>query len=482
MRPTRRTAALAILGSGLLVFAVVLGRVELVIGGAALGAFLVSAQYRAVQTWAATDDALAITYALDKQRVTVDDTVNLTVDLGLSTPAAAPVTASLPRPVGARFASGTVPTVGIQPGATSASVSCALDHPVTGSVDLPRIEVEYTDQLGLFIETVTHGSPPSIRVDAKSTGDVHVGQGGRRFAASYGSHRSGETGAGLDPAEIRQYLPGDPVNRIDWQAYARLGEPYVREFEVESDQRTVIICDHSKSMAQEVDDAPAVAYVREVALGLASQAESQSDPLELYTVDDDGITSRRGPTTSTTGYRRIQQTLLNLDASHASTAVDRSSGSRVSQPDGVNTETPLEERLRPYLNVSGYVSRISSRPLFKTVQRALAEAGDRPRFIVVTDDADRTLLEELVAYLDGRGQLLLFVLPAVLFDPAAMRDLDDAYARYLDFESFRRRLSNAPGVDIYEVAPGERTDTILSAQSSSERAAATDGGRWEGDT
>jgi len=44
-----------------------------------------------------------------------------------------------------------------------------------------------------------------------------------------------------------------------------------------------------------------------------------------------------------------------------------------------------------------------------------------------------------------------------------MRDLDDAYHRYTEFEAFRRELAAIPRVTAFEVGPSDRLANVLSA-------------------
>lgn len=56
----------------------------------------------------------------------------------------------------------------------------------------------------------------------------------------------------------------------------------------------------------------------------------------------------------------------------------------------------------------------------------------------------------------------MFVAPTVLYEEDSLTDLDGAYDRYSEFESFRRRLVG-DGVDADEVAPEDRLDAVLAA-------------------
>jgi uncharacterized protein (DUF58 family) len=67
-------------------------------------------------------------------------------------------------------------------------------------------------------------------------------------------HRAGELlarrpGPGSEPSESRQYVPGDDVRRMDWNATARTGSPYVRDRLHEHDLACWVVLDRSASTA-----------------------------------------------------------------------------------------------------------------------------------------------------------------------------------------------------------------------------------------
>lgn len=62
-----------------------------------------------------------------------------------------------------------------------------------------------------------------------------------------GDHRNLAFGAGLDLAELREYVPGDDVRALDWNVSARMGQPYVRTFHEDRDVTAWIILDLSES-------------------------------------------------------------------------------------------------------------------------------------------------------------------------------------------------------------------------------------------
>ncbi len=63
-----------------------------------------------------------------------------------------------------------------------------------------------------------------------------------------GLHRSPFHGFSVEFAEHRQYRPGDEIKYIDWKIYSRTDRYYVKQFEEETNLRSVIAVDCSASM------------------------------------------------------------------------------------------------------------------------------------------------------------------------------------------------------------------------------------------
>lgn len=77
----------------------------------------------------------------------------------------------------------------------------------------------------------------------------------RLVGLAFGGMRSVRRGSGSDVAGSRPYQPGDPVERIDWAASARLSlatggdEFVVREHFAEEAPRVVVLCDRRPAMS-----------------------------------------------------------------------------------------------------------------------------------------------------------------------------------------------------------------------------------------
>jgi uncharacterized protein (DUF58 family) len=63
-----------------------------------------------------------------------------------------------------------------------------------------------------------------------------------------GERRSTKRGSSLEFADYRDYVRGDDLRRVDWNAYARLERPFIKLFEEEEDLSVHVLVDASRSM------------------------------------------------------------------------------------------------------------------------------------------------------------------------------------------------------------------------------------------
>jgi uncharacterized protein (DUF58 family) len=74
-------------------------------------------------------------------------------------------------------------------------------------------------------------------------------QAGRRVDSLFaGNYRSAFRGRGMEFEEVRPYVPGDDVRRIDWNVTARTGEPFIKEFREERQLTLQLVLDVSGSV------------------------------------------------------------------------------------------------------------------------------------------------------------------------------------------------------------------------------------------
>src|SRR5712664_1415908 len=64
-----------------------------------------------------------------------------------------------------------------------------------------------------------------------------------------GLHKSPYHGFSVEFAEHRQYMPGDEIKHLDWKIYGKTDRYYIKQFEEETNLKSYISLDASKSMA-----------------------------------------------------------------------------------------------------------------------------------------------------------------------------------------------------------------------------------------
>lgn len=65
---------------------------------------------------------------------------------------------------------------------------------------------------------------------------------------SRGEHLSGKGGSSTDFADFRDYAAGDDLRYVDWNIFARLRRPYIKQFQHEEEMHIVVLIDGSTSM------------------------------------------------------------------------------------------------------------------------------------------------------------------------------------------------------------------------------------------
>jgi len=466
MQPTgdlRREAAVA---AAVVVIAVVVDRPVLLLGAAGVAAAVVARQYAALRSFAAVDDALTVAVGAGGSNTVVGraTTVPIAVSLGRPVDCAVRVTVDPPVPASPEAEPA---TIDLPAGTTTAEATLTFAVPVAGRFALPDAAVEIVDSSGRIEETLSRATDTEIDVAARSPRDVHVGAGGRRVAAANGAHASGSRGSGLVPVETRPYVAGDSLANIDWKATARFDSPHVREFEVETELRTVLVVDRRTAMATGPPGETKLDYARDVALGYAARAERQTDPLGLYVVGEGTVTDAVSPTSGSEGYRRIRDALHGLEVRTDGAPSVRPSvdspvapfSSSVSLEEG---SSAFDRTLRPFFSVNAAsTDRVDGDPLVAAVERARIESADDLLTVLMTDDTDRRRVREAVSVARrGSGRVIVLLAPHVLFEPGGLGRIELAYDRYAEFESFRRTLDGLAGVRALEVAPRDRIEAV----------------------
>lgn len=115
--------------------------------------------------------------------------------------------------------------------------------------------------------------------------DVDVGR--RMEGLLAGDYRARVHGDGSELAQIRPYVPGDDVRRIDWNVTARTGEPHVREHLAERVLVTWLVLDTSPSMQFGTADRRKADVAEGVAVAVGHVATRRGNRLGVVTFGDD---------------------------------------------------------------------------------------------------------------------------------------------------------------------------------------------------
>ena len=115
---------------------------------------------------------------------------------------------------------------------------------------------------------------------------------GRRFLdpkvlSISGLHKSPYHGYSVEFASHREYVPGDDIKHIDWKVWARGDRFYIKQYEEETNLRSTILLDCSRSMryGDSHDGMTKFGYACTVAASLAYLLQQQQDAVGLVTFD-----------------------------------------------------------------------------------------------------------------------------------------------------------------------------------------------------
>ena len=114
--------------------------------------------------------------------------------------------------------------------------------------------------------------------------DITIGR--RMEGLLAGDYRSSLYGEGTELAQVRPYIPGDDVRRIDWNVTARTNEPHVRVQLAERVLVTWLVLDTSASMQFGTADRRKSDVAEGVALAIGHVATRRGNRLGIVTFGD----------------------------------------------------------------------------------------------------------------------------------------------------------------------------------------------------
>jgi uncharacterized protein (DUF58 family) len=129
----------------------------------------------------------------------------------------------------------------VAPG-TEENWSFAVLCPARGRFDLGTLYIRLWDRSGMAVCESRQTSPKPISVHPFVAMIRHVPRP-VRTQFSFGNYVSPRLGEGIEPGEIRPFLPGDRTRHINWRASLRRGQLYVAQFHEERNADVVLLLD-----------------------------------------------------------------------------------------------------------------------------------------------------------------------------------------------------------------------------------------------
>lgn len=103
-------------------------------------------------------------------------------------------------------------------------------------------------------------------------------------ASLLGSRKSVRKGSSAEFSDFREYMPGDDIRAIDWNAYARLDRLYIKEYMEEKESAVSLFIDLSKSM--DYGEKTKLELQEEITAALSYIALMNMDHVAVYDLAD----------------------------------------------------------------------------------------------------------------------------------------------------------------------------------------------------
>ena len=101
-----------------------------------------------------------------------------------------------------------------------------------------------------------------------------------------GLHKSPYHGFSVEFSEHRAYGYGDEIKHIDWKLFGKTDRFYIKQFEEETNLRSYILLDQSKSMEYSSNDISKLEYAQMLSASLSYLMIKQQDAVSLTLFDD----------------------------------------------------------------------------------------------------------------------------------------------------------------------------------------------------
>jgi uncharacterized protein (DUF58 family) len=131
-----------------------------------------------------------------------------------------------------------------------------------------------------------------------------------------GLHKSPYHGFSVEFAQHRQYMPGDEIKQIDWKIFGRTNRYYIKQFEEETNLKSYIILDASRSMAFASENRiTKLTYGSYITAALAQLMVQQRDAVG-FTIYDERVRLYMPPHATKSYLKEILHQLVNVEPSN----------------------------------------------------------------------------------------------------------------------------------------------------------------------
>ena len=136
-----------------------------------------------------------------------------------------------------------------------------------------------------------------------------------------GLHKSPYHGFSVEFSDHRQYNPGDSIKDVDWKVYGKTNRYYIRRYEEETNLKSYILMDHSKSMGYRSGTISKLEYAKSLASSLSYLMINQQDASGLLSFTDK-ITSYIPPRSVKSYLNILLSEIYNLQAEDKTRTTD----------------------------------------------------------------------------------------------------------------------------------------------------------------
>ncbi|MFM9969068.1 MAG: DUF58 domain-containing protein [Burkholderiales bacterium] len=165
---------------------------------------------------------------------------------------------------------------------SEAAVNMRLEAKCRGVVRFAGVSIARTDPLRLCRAFFCVSAPQSVLVLPRRYRLPPFALPGRRLYQPGGVTQAAASGDSEEFFGLRDYQPGDPMQRIHWKSFARVGRPIVREYQTEFIERHALALDTAFSAQGEAAFEEAVS----VAASFVYTLDTQECLLDMLFIGD----------------------------------------------------------------------------------------------------------------------------------------------------------------------------------------------------